>query len=365
MVITSLHEHGAQKIFTSLCIKTPKMGYSFNPVVVSILGGYYLQFLRINNIQTFVLFEKGFNTTLKNILGFLFYMIKKKIKFQIINAFLPHAGFLGVILKIWTGARLTYSIRFTPSFTFRYKKKPINIINHRISIFFADYITCNSPFAFKELKTKYPSKRISLIVNGTTSPEAQPNDVLSKIKTDYFKPHFKFKVVTTCNLRDSGKDIDTLLLVADRLREFQFIVVGGGKRLAELNNKIKKLNLTNVTFTGHQDNVWPFLFCADAFLFLTLFEGFPNSILEAMAAKLPIIASDIPQIREMLTDGEECILVQNGNVDIICRQIITLFKNPSLKKLLAANALNKIKNEFSERQMIASFYEVYTRMNPE
>jgi glycosyltransferase involved in cell wall biosynthesis len=358
LIVTSLYEQGAQKIVTNIAVKTASYGYEFEPVVISILGGYYQKTLKEHSIPTFVLFEKGIFRTIGNFLACFGYLMRHRKEFSVANAFLPYAGFLGVILKLILWIPLIYSIRFSPSLSFGFHKRRLLFLTHSISMLFADFVTCNSPHVFEGLKRKYPSKRITYISNGISLPTKPSAQAISETRSRFFRPQFSCSVVTTCNLRDKGKDIDTLLQVAERLKEFQFIVVGGGKRLEELIHKAEALGLLNVTFTGHQDDVWPFLFSADIFIFLTLSEGFPNSVIEAMAAGLPVIASDIPQIREILDDDKECLLVKNGNVDHICGKITRLCGDAILRNVLIENSIEKIKKEYSEKQMISKFYNV-------
>lgn len=358
LIVTSLYEQGAQKIVTNIAVKTASYGHEFEPVVISILGGYYKKVLREHSIVTFILFEKGIVRSIGNCLHCFRYLVRHRKNISVTNAFLPYAGFLGSMVKFVLRIPFIYSIRFSPSLSFGFHKRRLLFFTHTISMFFADFVTCNSPHVFKELKRKYPLKKISYIGNGISLPDKPSERAINEIKDRFFKPLFECSVVTTCNLRDRGKDIDTLLLVAQRLNKFQFIIVGGGKRLEELMHTADTMRLVNVTFAGHQDDVWPFLFSAEIFIFLTLYEGFPNSVIEAMAAGLPVIASDIPQMRELFADERECLLVKNGNIDTICGQIMRLHGDGALKRVLIDNSLDKIKKEYSEQQMISKFYDV-------
>jgi glycosyltransferase involved in cell wall biosynthesis len=360
MIITSLHEQGAQKIFTNLCVKTVQKDQVDPPVVVSIFGGYYRQQLNRSGIKVFILLENGLITSFKQCVVFTVYLLRKRKTISVINAFLPHAGMLGLLIKLLTGASFIYSIRFTPSLTFNHWREIGIKIFHFISVFFADVIICNSPFALHELKMKYPQKKIKLIHNGITSPEKPSPEMLNKIAEHYLSPAFRYKVITTCNLRDKGKDIDTLLRVADTSRTFQFVIVGGGQRLEKLKTKAGHMQLPNVIFAGHQENVWPFLTIGDIFLFLTLFEGSPNSVIEAMAVGLPVIMSDIPPLRVMFKDEHDCLFVENGNVADICSKIDEIVSDNALRATIRANAFVKIKSIFSEDRMIEEYCKTYS-----
>jgi len=103
-----------------------------------------------------------------------------------------------------------------------------------------------------------------------------------------------------------GQDIllDALGMLKDQLGEVQLLIVGReGKLTPVLQQKVKEYQLQdNVVMVGHRNDANNILAAADVFVFPSRFEGLPGSLIEAEAASLPIICSDIPNNREIANE---------------------------------------------------------------
>jgi len=83
--------------------------------------------------------------------------------------------------------------------------------------------------------------------------------------------------------------------VHTKLKDTYLLIIGEGQKRQELEQLIIELDLTNhVLLTGHQPNIYPFLRISDCFVLASLYEGFPNVLLEAAATGLYIISTDCP-----------------------------------------------------------------------
>ncbi len=98
---------------------------------------------------------------------------------------------------------------------------------------------------------------------------------------------------------------------------------------------------------------------ADICVFPSRHEGFGIVILEAMASGTPVIASDIPSFREIVSDGVDGRLFKSQDVDALSREVTSLYKNPNLMKVFGRNALEKVKNYSWEKiaEKYVSLYE--------
>lgn len=355
MIITSLNKQGAQKIFYSLCIgDLNSKNSNCQCVVISFLDGYYRKLLIAKNVKTFVILQKTFLLTIKSIMNCFFNVALISKKINLIHSFLPHAGFLGIILKFIFRKPLLYSIRFDPESKMFNKRRFLVLLNE-ICCQLADGITCNSPTVQLYLNKKFKSKSIFYIPNGIDY------SVFSDIRKKYHNNCLKgfidnsTNILTTCNLRNEGKDISTLIKVASECKDLNFNVVGGGPMLPRLEREAKILNVQNIYFSGHQDDILPYLAKADLFIFLSLAEGFPNSILEAMAASLPVLVSDLPIIRAIFQDENHCMFLENGNVMQICTVLRRIVTDTKLQEKLVNNAILKIINDFTIEKMLSNF----------
>src|SRR5690606_10572466 len=84
----------------------------------------------------------------------------------------------------------------------------------------------------------------------------------------------------------------------------------------------------HVRFLGFRSDVANVLAAADIFVFPSLYEGLGGSLIEAMAMKLPVVASDIPAIREVVEDGRSGYLAPPGNVSALAGAIQALLSDP-------------------------------------
>lgn len=97
---------------------------------------------------------------------------------------------------------------------------------------------------------------------------------------------------------------------------------------SSLEQAVISAELTDqVRFLGHRDDVPDLLAAADIFAFPSLYEGLGGAVIEAMALGLPIVASDIPAMREVLEPGKNALLVPSGNAEELARAIAALLED--------------------------------------
>ena len=101
-------------------------------------------------------------------------------------------------------------------------------------------------------------------------------------------------------------------------------IIGTGPLTGELKALADELGLGNrVRFLGFKENVYDYLAHSDALIMPSLHEGLPYTILEAMSLEVPIIASRVGGLAEVLEDGENAVLFQSGDIDGIISSLST------------------------------------------
>lgn len=115
-----------------------------------------------------------------------------------------------------------------------------------------------------------------------------------------------------------------------------FLLLGEGSDEDSLKHQAKDLN--NVSFLGFQRNVGDYYRAFDLFVFPSLQEGLGSSLLDAMDAQLPIIASDVGGIPDLIHPRENGLLVPVGDADALAKTMVELIENPALAKQLAQQA---------------------------
>jgi glycosyltransferase involved in cell wall biosynthesis len=126
---------------------------------------------------------------------------------------------------------------------------------------------------------------------------------------------------------------------------------------------VAQLNLRDaVQFIGHVQDVGPLLGAADVFVLPSLSEGSPNVLLEAMAARVPAIATSVGGIPEMVIDGESAFLVPPGNAIALCKAMVDRASAPARAMALAANAYERVRNLFTPeaygRRILGTYYDL-------
>lgn len=126
--------------------------------------------------------------------------------------------------------------------------------------------------------------------------------------------------------------------------DIHYLICGQGPELENLQGLAKEQGVENqIHFLGFRTDIKQLLKAADIFLFTTLQEGMPRSMMEAMASGLPCIASKIRGNVDLLENGEGGYLVPVNEVDDVAEKIAVLVSNEELRKKMSERNLERIK----------------------
>lgn len=143
------------------------------------------------------------------------------------------------------------------------------------------------------------------------------------------------------------------------------LIIGAGTKEMPLRELVQKLSLQdNIFFTGHIHEASQYLKAFDTFILPSRSEAFAYVLLEAGAAGLPIIASNVGGIPEIVADEESGLLFPSGDVVALAKQIKRISENPKLRESLGQEA-KKRADEFTLEKMIAQTTRIYERIYEE
>jgi len=156
--------------------------------------------------------------------------------------------------------------------------------------------------------------------------------------------------------------IEAMTSIEDKNK--QLILVGDGEEKDRLEKLVKKLKLEKyVTFIGKvpYGDVFKYMVASDILALSSLSEGLPNVILEAMASGLPIVATRVGGIQDIVKDGENGFLVDPENPEQIAEKINLFLEDDKLREKISKNNKQKAK-EYSWESVIERLEKIYFRV---
>lgn len=163
------------------------------------------------------------------------------------------------------------------------------------------------------------------------------------------------------------KDQPTLLRaarqVADRIPGFTLDIVGDGPMRDIVYALASELHLDGVVnFHGMQEEVAPFLADTDVFVLPSLSEGISITLLEAMGAGLPTIATDVGGNREVVVPGETGLLVPVGDATALAQAMIGLLSDNARAQRMGAAGRDRVLEEFNITRTVAAYESAYLEL---
>lgn len=148
--------------------------------------------------------------------------------------------------------------------------------------------------------------------------------------------------------------------ITEKYDNARFIIIGEGEERKYLEKEIKKEKLEEKVFLiGKIEDASRYLKAFDIFVLPSVKEGFPFVLLEAGLARLSVVATEVGGIPELITDGENGVLVEEKEDDEIEDALKKLISNPNLKKQYGQALYEKVKNEFSFDVMVEKTEGLY------
>lgn len=150
--------------------------------------------------------------------------------------------------------------------------------------------------------------------------------------------------------------------VVEDLPRAQLLVVGHGELEGELRDEVSTRGLEgHIVVTGEVPSIAEYYALADAFVLSSKREGLPIVLLEAMAAELPVVATDIPGVREAVNDGETGLLVPPGAPNDLADAAVRM-RSANVRSDFGRNGLQLASNRFSIDQTVSDYVSLYRRL---
>lgn len=278
---------------------------------------------------------------------------------QLLQTFLFHANFVGRL-----AARLARVPRVVSGIRVAERRTRTHLRLDRLTQGLVDRNVCVSTavaeFAKREAGLK-PEKTV-VIPNGV-DVEQFADAVPADLSVFGIRPGAP--VMIAVGRLDPQKGVDDLI-AAFALRQpagWHLLLVGEGPLRQELSAQIRRAGLSpNVHLVGWRNDVSQLLRAADCLVHAALWEGMPNVVLEAMAAGLPVIATRVEGVEELVIPGETGLIVPPKAPADLSQAIAQVAADPELRRRFGAAGQRRARDHFSWDATVAAYTELYSTL---
>lgn len=205
--------------------------------------------------------------------------------------------------------------------------------------------------------------RSVVIYNGVDLNKYSFDNYKSNVRKELNLDEDTYIVGTVARLseeKDQITLINTFYDVAKVISKVRLVLIGDGPLRNKLEEYAIGLNLRDkVLFLGFRKNIPMLLSGFDVFVLSSLTEGLSLTLLEAMAAKKPIVATNVGGNPEVVVEGITGFLVPPKDTDKMSEAIITLLKNSELRKKMGEAGRKRVEDKFSLDIMVSEYIKTY------
>ena len=366
-IITLSEAGGAQKVlYHIVCGLNPE---EYDITVMAAPGGElfswledypYIKLWPLPEMEREIVLTKDFK------LLFKLTSIFKKEKFDIVHCHSTKAGILGRIAAFF--ARVPVRIFTVHGWVFDLNQPLFKFIFYvwaeRIAGYFGSQMVTVSKEDYRlGLECKITRKdKLTYIPNGLPQVKAVKGLLRKELGISA-----DAKIVGSVLRMAPPKDLEMFLNTAEevgnKVNNTFFVVIGDGPQKDWFLQKINERKLAEKVFLlGYRDDVYDLLGDFDVFTLFSRHEGLPVSILEAMAVGLPVVASKVGGIPELVYEGENGFLVDVGDAKKAIRDIIYLLQDGELKGKMGNRSLEIFSENYTVEKMVAGYDCLYKKL---
>ena len=303
----------------------------------------------------------------------------RKEKPQIVHTHTPKAGIIGMLAARLAGVpHRLHTVAGLPLMEATGTKRKILNFVERLTYSSATRVYPNSKglYDFILQNNFTQSNKLKIIANGSSNgidtTFFSPDQVTEiemvtlreklNIQPDNFVFVFVGRIVSDKGINELIKAFSELQTVENKPTGIKLLLVGGlendldplnPETLAEINQN------KDIISVGFQQDVRSFFAIADALVFPSYREGFPNVVMQAGAMGLPSIVSDINGCNEIIIEGENGLIIPSKNVEKLKEKMLTLAKDKNLYTKLKGNSRRMIENRYEQSVVWNALLEEY------
>jgi len=228
-------------------------------------------------------------------------------------------------------------------------------------------VSCSEAvWSFYVERKEYPGNKITTIHNGVKLDRFSPHCDKSYLRKELGLSEEHVLVGTVANLIPQ-KGHEYLLEAADLVvrenKQVVFVWIGDGLLRSELQMECAERGLTeNIYFLSERKDIPEVLSSLDVFVLPSLWEGFGIALVEAMATGLPVIASNVDGIVEVVVDGITGVLVEPKDVEGLAKAIRCLLDDPTKRGRMGQAGRQRVMRRFSVENVASAYETLYRRL---
>ncbi len=369
-VIDNLEQGGAQKLIFDI-IYNLKSSYKFT--ILAFEGGVFEQRFKDIGINVMVLGISPFKIGIKypfNILKTLSWLKNqyRKIQPDIIQTHLIGADIWARMAAKKTSAKIIQTIHSAETF----RGKTSSRLGLKTYMFdrklekYTNLIICVSSAARESILIQGIEKKKTAVIHcGIDTDAFKPDANCKKEFKEEFKINEKTTVLGTVGRLEKVKGFDVLICAIAKtkdLKNIRLFIAGEGTEYENLKKLISKYSLNDtIILLGRRTDINKLLNMFDIFVFSSHYEGLPLALLEAMANRKTILATNVGGIPEAISNNQNGCLVKPNSPDEIADKIKYLIDNPKIASDLAQNAYRTVL-DFDIKNIAKKYKSAYNKL---
>lgn len=296
---------------------------------------------------------------------FKLYKLFRSKRPNVVQTFILKPNLFGIIAAIWARVPVVIATDLTlkdqaPTRLRRLRDKflykiYISVANR------ANHVICVAEASRRELKGLGVNVGISVIPPPLDLDEI--NKYFEGREDRLYRSQKEVTIGIVAQLREEKRHADLIeafSILSKKYPGAKLLIVGDGPLRGQLEAMTQRLEIDDcVNFAGFQKDVHRYLSIMDIFVLPSRTEGLPIAIMEAMAQGLPVVASRVGGIPEIVDDQVTGILFEPGNVDQLNSSLAQLIVDPEKRKNLGDNGRKKVCRSFHPDTFIEGHYQLY------
>lgn len=288
--------------------------------------------------------------------------LMKERRIDIVHASSYHPSLYARLAAILAGVPVILSYEHTIFDNYRFQR---TLWNRLLASFTDGFTPVGQQVANQVLSWyRYPQDKVRVVHNGVDIQRFYPTESKQDAKRKLGFPEEKLVIGTVSRL-DPEKGHSYLFDAIAKLAQYDiyWVVVGEGRGAEKIYEQARKRGLEDsINFLGLRRDVPEILKAFDIYVFPTLQEGFPNSLLEAMASGCAVVASDFSGNLEIARHNENALITPMKDSNELAKAIELLVNKPELSKRLALQARRDVVDNFSLQIYAEKMMSLYKQL---